>query len=290
MKQFKSKTAVITGGASGIGRAMADRFAAEGMNIVLADIEETALGLAVRQMRTAGANVIGVPTDVSRGDQVEALARASLEAFGGVHILCNNAGVASDGAPSWAQTAHDWQWVINVNLMSVVHGIRAFVPLMIDQNDEGHVVNTASLAGLVAMPMAAPYHATKFGVVAITESLFLEFAMQKTKLGASVLCPAWVKTRILDSARNRPAELRNSNQPKLDSNLKAAYSKRIEQQGLEPAHIAERVFNAVRDGQLYILSHPEFNNAIRWRHENILNERNPTLEGALGGMAEELKR
>ena len=289
MQNFRGRTAVITGGASGIGRAMADRFAKEGMNIVLADIEVGTLERAVEELRAAGVTALGVPTDVGHFEQIEELARRSFEAFGSVHILCNNAGVASDGAPSWAQSANDWQWVMNVNLWSVVHGIRAFVPRMIEQNDEGHVVNTASLAGLFAMPMAAPYHVTKFGVVALTESLFYEFATVKSQLGASVVCPAWVKTRILESGRNRPEELKNSGAQAPDSGLMKAFRKRIEEQGLTPSYIAERVFTAVRDKQLYVFTHPEFKDAVRWRMENILNERNPTLEGALGGMAKDMK-
>jgi len=289
MQHFTGKTAVVTGGASGIGRAMAERFAREGMRIVLADIETAALERAVEEMKHAGAEVIGVPTDVSHYEQIDALARRTIEAFGAVHILCNNAGVASDGAPSWRQSAQDWQWVINVNLWSVIHGIRAFVPLMLEQNEEGHVVNTASLAGLLAMPMAAPYHVTKFGVVALTESLFLEFSSANSKLGASVLCPAWVKTNILNSARNRPQDLQNETAPTRDTGLEAAFRKRIDAEGLDPSYIADRVFNAVRDNQLYILTHPEFNPAISWRTNNIITERNPTLEAVLGGMKNEMK-
>jgi NAD(P)-dependent dehydrogenase (short-subunit alcohol dehydrogenase family) len=288
MIHFQGKTAVITGGASGIGRAMAERFAQEGMRIVLADIEAPALERAVDDMQQNGAEVIGVCADVSHYEQVEALAARAVEAFGGVHILCNNAGVASNGAPAWKQSAKDWEWVINVNLWSVIHGIRAFVPRMLSQDEEGHVVNTASLAGLLAMPLAAPYHVTKFGVVALTESLYLEFASAQAKLGVSVLCPAWVKTNILESARNRPASLRNDHEDPIDGSLEAAFRKRIEAEGLDASHVAARVFQAVRDNQLYILTHPEFNNAIRWRVENIVAGRNPSIEGVLGGMKKEL--
>jgi NAD(P)-dependent dehydrogenase (short-subunit alcohol dehydrogenase family) len=276
MKIFKGRTAVVTGGASGIGRAMADRFAQEGVKIVLADIEQSALDRAVSEMQAAGAKVIGVKTDVSDYAQVEALAQRTLEAFGAVHIVCNNAGVSCEAAPSWEMTDQDWRWVINVNLWGVIHGIRAFVPIMIRQDDEGHVINTASLAGLVAMPTVAPYHATKFAVVATSESLYQEFLARKLKLRASVLCPAWVKTNILDSERNRPTDLRNEN-GKPGSTLKAQMRDLIQAEGLDPAFVADKVFEAVRDEQLYILTHPQFNDTVRRRMENILDQRNPKL-------------
>lgn len=280
---------MITGGASGIGRAMADRFAREGMRIVLADIEPGALDHAVEEIGGSGADVIGVRCDVSHYAEVEALARRSVEAFGAVHVLCNNAGVASEPAPSWEQTDKDWEWVLNVNLGGVINGIRAFVPAMLRHGEDGHVVNTASLAGLLSMPMGAPYHASKFAVVAISESLHLEFAMNKARLGVSVLCPAWVNTRILDSARNRPAGLSNES-ARVSSEMAAAYRRRIETQGLPPEFVADRVFEAVRDEKLYILTHPEFNDFVRLRMENVVNERNPTLEAALGGMAKEVQK
>jgi NAD(P)-dependent dehydrogenase (short-subunit alcohol dehydrogenase family) len=288
VKSFTGRTAVITGGASGIGRAVADRFAREGMRIVLADIEQSPLDRAVAEMNASGAQVIGVRTDVADYSQLEALAQESIETFGAIHILCNNAGVASQPANSWEQTGKDWKWVLDVNLWGIINGIRAFVPIMLKQDDEGHVINTASLAGLLSMPGAAPYHASKSAVVAITESLHLEFAAIKSKLRASVLCPAWVKTQILDSARNRPASLSHEERRPV-SRLAEAYRKRITEQGLPPEFVADRVFEAVRDEKLYIWTHPEFKDAVRWRMENIINERNPSLEAALGGMAKDME-
>jgi len=293
LKNFAGRVAVVTGGASGIGRAMADRFAREGMRIVLADIEQSALDQAQSEMRAAGADVVGVRTDVSDGAQVKALADRALEAFGAVHIICNNAGVASLGAPAWEQTEADWRWVIDVNLWGVIHGIRTFVPIMLSQGDEGHVVNTASLAGLFAMPNAGPYHATKFAVVAMTESLYFDLALAKSQIGASVLCPAWVRTRILDADRNRPAHL--SAEPHgpvraaLVEKFDAAFRKRIADEGLEPAFVADKVFEAVRDDQLYIWTHPNLKRVVSWRSDNIVNERNPDLTSALGGMMKDLE-
>lgn len=287
MKNFEDRVAVVTGGASGIGRGMAERFGAEGMKIVLADIEQGALDRAVEELRSKGVRAAGVVCDVASAEQVGELARRSVEAFGGVHIICNNAGVASDPVPSWEQTEKDWQWVLNVNLMGVIHGIRAFVPIMLAQGDEGHVVNTASLAGLLAMPQAAPYHASKFAVVGISESLYLEFLAIQSRLRVSVLCPAWVRTNIMESSRNRPADLSNGFE-RQESAWAQAYKKRIHVEGLTTEYVSQRVFEAVRDEQLYILTHPEFMDAIRWRMENILAERNPTLESAIGGLKKDV--
>lgn len=289
MKTFRDRVAVVTGGASGIGRAMAERFARAGVKIVLADIERAALDVAVEEMQAGGAQVLGVHCDVAETGQVEALAKQTVDHFGGVHILCNNAGVASQAAPAWEQTDKDWQWVMNVNLWGVIHGIRAFVPIMLRQADEGHVVNTASLAGLLSLPMGSPYHATKFAVVAISEALHLEFESLKSKLKVTVLCPAWVNTKILESARNRPGTMRNE-VARPEDPMAEAYRKRIAEEGLPPAFVAEKVFEAVRDEQLYTWTHPQFKDAVRKRTENILEERNPTLAAALGGLAKDVPK
>ncbi len=194
MKEFKGKVAVVTGAASGIGRAMAERFAAEGMKVVLADIEQEALAQAEAKMKAAGATVLAVRTDVSSASGVQALAGRTIDAFGAVHILCNNAGVPPVVGPSWELTEADWQWVLGVNLWGVLHGIRVFVPIMLGQDSEGHVVNTASMAGLLSLPWAATYDVAKHGVVTLSESLHGELAAVGSKLKVSVLCPGWVKT------------------------------------------------------------------------------------------------
>ena len=263
MKSFRDRVAVVTGGASGIGRAMADRFAREGMRIVLADIEAPALERAVAEIKSGGAAVIGVRTDVSDSAQVQALADQALRTFGAVHIVCNNAGVGGSGGPSWQLTESEWKWVLNVNLWGVIHGIRTFVPILLEQ-EEGHVVNTASVAGLLSPPEIAPYNVSKFGVVALTEALYQELAASSCNVRASVLCPAGVKTNILNSGRNRPPGVKASGGPAPE---------RIRSQvenGLDPAVVADRVLEAIREDRLFILTHPEYNDPIRQRTEYIL--------------------
>lgn len=276
MKEFKEKVAVVTGGASGIGRAMADRFAAAGMRIVLADVEENALRQAEEEMRTAGAKVLGIVTDVSKAESVEALAKQTLAAFGGVHIVCNNAGVGGGFGPSWTQPLQNWEWGFGVNLWGVVHGIRTFVPIMLQQDTEGHVVNTASMAGLLSGPFMSIYDATKFAVVTISESLHLELAMQNAKVKVSVLCPGFVKTNIVTSERNRPADLQ-TDMPQFseaEQSFAAMMFAGIAS-GMPPAEVAEKVFGAIQNEQFYIFPHPEFLPAVRARMEAILEQRNP---------------
>lgn len=281
MKEFASKVAVVTGAASGIGRAMAERFAAEGMKVVLADVEQEALAQAEAKMKAAGATVVAVRTDVSSASDVEALAGRTIDAFGAVHILCNNAGVPPVVGPSWELTEADWQWVLGVNLWGVLHGIRVFVPIMLGQDSEGHVVNTASMAGLLSLPWGATYCVAKHGVVTLSESLHGELAAVGSKLKVSVLCPGWVKTQLMDGDRNRPAALRNQPGVATAAPQAAVMEQAVRQlvaTGTEPAEIADRVLNAIRDERFYILPHPEVKEQVRTRMENILEERNPGAE------------
>ena len=208
MRELEGKVAVVTGAASGIGLGLATRFAEEGMKVVLADIEAPALEAAVSTLRRAERDVIGVRTDVSSYESVEALAAKAVETYGKVHVLCNNAGVGG-GNLLWLTTDQDWRWIMGVNLWGVINGIRAFVPGMIAHGEEGHIVNTASLAGITTPTVDAIYAATKHAVVAISEALYFQLHVTGTKLSASVLCPGFVQTNIVDSARNRPQELRN---------------------------------------------------------------------------------
>ncbi len=280
MKEFKDKVAVVTGAASGIGRAMAERFAAEGMKVVLADIEEEVLAKAEREMKAEGASVMAVPTDVSKGTDVEALAAKTVEAFGAVHVLCNNAGVGPPGGPLWERTVADWQWVLGVNLWGVIHGIRVFIPIMRAQDTDCHIVNTASAAGLVSVPWMGIYNITKHAVVTLSETLHHELALMGTKVKVSVLCPVWVNTRLMDADRNRPAQLLNpvqdteSQQPDM---LREAV-RQLLATGLPTEQVAEDVFNAIRDEKLYILPHPEIKEGVQARMEDILEGRNPVYQ------------
>ena len=276
MKDFQGKVAVITGGASGLGRAMADRFAREGMHIVLADVEPDALARAEAEMKAAGAKVIGVRTDVSKAAEVEALAQKTLAAFGGVHLLANNAGVA-EGGKVWDNTVADWEWVLGVNMWGVIHGVRVFTPIMLKQGSEGHIVNTASVAGLISPPGMGIYCVSKHAVVTLTECLHHDLAQQTDKVKCSVLCPAYVPTGIADSGRNRPAELSETRHKTVaDLALDASLKKAVQSGKLSAADVAQKVFEAVREGRFYILTHPKIKPSIQWRMEDILQERNPT--------------
>ncbi len=206
MQDFTGKVAVVTGGASGIGRGLARQFAAEGMRVMVGDVETDALETAVTDLATSGAEVEGVVTDVSDAAQVQALADAAIARFGAVDLVCNNAGVGGGGL-SWELPLSTWEWVLGVNMWGVINGLRSFVPLLV-QRPEAHIVNTASVAGLVAAPFMGPYNASKHAVVAISETLHHELAMHAPHVKVSVLCPGWVNTNIADSSRNRPSRLR----------------------------------------------------------------------------------
>jgi NAD(P)-dependent dehydrogenase (short-subunit alcohol dehydrogenase family) len=271
MQDLSGLTAVITGGASGIGLAFAERFAAEGMQLVLADIEGGPLEAAASTLRGEGAVVLAVPTDVSSWDSVSSLADAAFERFGAVHVLCNNAGV-SGGAGASSSTLDDYRWVIGVNLWGVVHGIQAFVPRMQAQGEPGHVVNTASVAGLVATTTTAPYAVSKSGIVALSESLYSEMQLSGSPIGVSVLCPALVNTRIIDSARARPPEL--SDTESVDSEL-LEQARAMLSVATPASEMANAVLAAIRGGQFWILPHPARDGAIRQRMEEILDRRNP---------------
>jgi NAD(P)-dependent dehydrogenase (short-subunit alcohol dehydrogenase family) len=279
MKDLKGKVAVVTGGASGIGRAMAERFAAEGMKVVLADIEEAALAAAESEMRAQGATVASRRTDVSRGDDVEALARFAVDTFGAVHVVCNNAGVAVGGV-AWQQTVKDWEWVLGVNLWGVIHGIRAFVPLMLQQGDECHVVNTASRAGLITRPWLAMYCASKHAVVALSESLYHELTLTGSKVKVSVLCPAVVRTRIGEAERNRPESLRDAAGAGVPAQQMQAMEQAFRAQlatGQPPEEVAGAVLDAIRDERFYIITHEPTKGQVSARLNDIVGGQNPTL-------------
>ncbi len=281
MKEFQGKVAVVTGAASGIGRALAERCVKEGMKVVLADIEEKALARASQELDAAGGNVLAVRTDVSKAEDVAELARKTLERYGAVHLLFNNAGVGF-GATIWENTLADWEWMLGVNLWGVIHGAHTFVPLMLQQNCEGHIVNTASMAGLISGPGLGIYKVTKHGVVTLSETLYHELTLAGAKINVSVLCPGWVNTRLLDSARNRPVGLQNTPGAEVvDSRAekRIQFARQALASGMPPQQVADIVFQAIRDETFYILTHPEMKEAVRVRMEDILEERNPTNAG-----------
>lgn len=262
------RAAVVTGAASGIGFGLSERFASEGMRVVMADIEEPALAEAAELLAGRGAEVLAVPTDVSQPEQVDALRDRALEAFGAVHVLCNNAGVAGLGATVWEVTRAEWEWVLGVNLWGVINGIRSFVPVLLQQ-DAAHVVSTASVAGLTA-GVLGPYSVSKHGVVALSEALYFQLQQQGPHVGVSVLCPGWVRTRIVDSERNKPAGLERRTD--MDPARAAAreMARQMIEAGMEPSQVAAHVVDAIRSQRFYVLTHPEMNEAIRGRAEEIL--------------------
>jgi len=279
MKEFQGKVAVVTGAASGIGRALAERCAQEGMRVVLAGINEQTLMQASQELRDEGASVLAVQTDVSKAGDVEALAQKAFDTYGAVHLLFNNAGVGA-GTIIWESTLADWEWTMDVNLWGVIHGIRAFVPRMIAQDTEGHIVNTASIAGLTSGPGLGIYKVTKYGVVTLSETLYHELALRGAKIKTSVLCPGFVKTRIMDGARNRPARLQNDPaEVKMGPESVALIQFMLQavEAGMSPEQVADIAFQAIRDETFYILTHPETKEAIRVRMEDMLQERNPTF-------------
>lgn len=277
MKDLRGKVAVITGAASGFGRELAILCAGEGMKLVLADIDEKNLPGTVALL-PAGTESLSVKCDVSKAESVKALADATYTKFGKAHLLFNNAGVSPVG-PAWTATLADWQWTLGVNLMGVVHGIHYFVPRMLEQKDECHVVNTASVAGLLSVPASGPYCVSKHGVVTLSEVLHHDLQLfsgkaGKASIGVSVLCPAFVNTGIKDSERNRPAELGDSNP--LAKPFAAQMRKAVESGKLSASDVAKLTMEAVKANRFYILTHPKIKVSIEARMRDILEERQPT--------------
>jgi NAD(P)-dependent dehydrogenase (short-subunit alcohol dehydrogenase family) len=274
MQSLSGRVAVVTGGASGIGRGMAEAFIAEGMKVVLADVERGALDATHAQLSEQGAEVVGVECDVSNPESVDDLAKAALDAFGAVHVLCNNAGVAGGGAgPSWERPLDDWDWVLGVNLMGVIHGIRSFMPILLEQGDGGHIVNTASIAGL--LHGGGSYGVSKHGVVALSESLFGECAQLAPNVGVSVLCPGWVNTRIVESERNRPEaprEVAGEQAPQAEAMRKIVTD--LIADGLDPRNVGGIVVEAIKERRFYVFTH-EWQHMIEHRMQNILQGRDP---------------
>ena len=282
MNEFDGKVAVVTGAASGIGLALARRFAEEGMKVVLADIEAEPLEAAQSAIRAKGATTIAVRTNVMHDAEVKRLADSAFATWGDVHILCNNAGVGGGAGADglWNVPDEDWAWVLGVNFSGVLHGIRHFVPRMLEKGEAGHIVNTASVAGLVTGGTGAPYTISKHGVVALSELLYKDFKARNAKLSASVLCPGWVDTRIIDSARNRPQELKPAADvvmtPQMLVRLQAVRA--FLKNGFQPEAIAGLVFDAIRSDTFYIVAaQPNIADAVALRLEDIRLRRNPTI-------------
>ena len=280
MKDFAGKVAVITGAASGIGRALTERCLAEGMHVVMVDIESTVLSSVATQLQASTNNkVLPVVADVSQEAALQNVLDETLKNFDAVHLLFNNAGVGG-GGNSWTATQKDWDWVVGVNLWSVIHGLRLFIPQMISQNEPCHIVNTASVAGLLGGTTNALYSVTKHGVVALTENLFVDLQNENTQIGCSVLCPGFVNTKIYDSGRNRPDALKDSTVPVVisaEDKERIAMFQKILREGQQPADVAEAVFDAIRSDRLYILTHDHFDDMIKQRADNITKGNNPSV-------------
>lgn len=283
LDDLKGRVAVVTGAASGIGLGLATRFAREGMRLVLSDIDAAGLETAAVGLRQAGADVVAVRTDVSSSEAVERLAECAYEAFGRVHLLCNNAGIVPSGRfrPVWEYPVEDWNWSLGVNLMGVVHGIRSFVPRMLAGGEPGHVVNTASIAGLSSGAYSPPYGAAKHGVVRLSEALFASLSETRSAIGVTVLCPGVVRTNIYHAERNRPGHLVPAagvarERPEVD-----AIAAKIHPSGMPPEEVASLVVEAVRNGTFYLLTTDSHDAAIRHRMESILARTNPVFDDVL---------
>ena len=273
MSELAGKVAAVTGAASGLGRAMALAFADEGMHVALADVDERNLERTRQEIASRNVKTLATRVDVSKAADVDAFAERTVTELRGVHLVCNNAGVSIAG-PVWEAAEADWQWILGVNLWGVIHGVRAFAPRLIAQ-DAGHIVNTASVAGLISPPGMGAYNLTKHAVVALSESLQHDLRERGSAVGVSVLCPAYVPTGIAESERNRPRELQGTKKS-AEALAKEAMLKRAVAAGkLSAEQVAQAVVAAVKQGRFYILTHPAIKSAIRARFEDILGERPP---------------
>ncbi len=281
MKTFKGRTAVITGAGSGFGLEASRIAAGLGMNIVMADVQQDALDKAAAEIGALGAAVLPFRLDVAKASEVEALGAATYQRFGAPHFIFNNAGVGAGGL-IWETSLRDWEWVTGVNLMGVAHGIRVFTPMMLaaaaqEPGYEGHIVNTASMAGLLNPPCSSVYNATKAAVIAISETLYHDLRLVTEQIGASVLCPFFVPTGIVQSERNRPADPRDGEKPTKSQLIARAMSEKAVNSGkLTAAQVAQFVFDGVARGDFYIYSHPKSLGSVQVRLEDIMTPRNPS--------------
>ena len=275
MEQFEGKVAVVTGAASGIGKALATGVGEGGMRIGLADVESAALEIAAEELRSQGADVFAVTADVAKAADVDRIGTAAMDVFGALHVACNNAGV-SGGGLSWEIDLETWRWILDVDLWGVIHGVHTFTPLIIASGG-GHIVNTASMAGLTSNPGMSPYNVAKHGVVTLSETLSVELQMTHPEVGVSVLCPGWVRTRINESERNRPDLSGGVVVEETDEGL-LAMREMVNTwiaEGLQPAHVASLVIDAMRENRFYVLTHPEWQGMIQDRIDRMLSGANP---------------
>lgn len=273
MKDFAGKVAVITGAGSGFGREFARLGAGLGMKLVLADIQADALAATADELRARGVELIAERVDVSRAEDVERLALRTKEAFGKAHLLFNNAGVAAGGLV-WENTTKDWEWVLGVNLWGVIHGVRCFVPMMLEQGDECHVVNTASVAGLLSTQLMGIYNVSKHGVVTLTETLYNDLRLKGANIGVTLLCPAYVPTNINQSQRNRPegeSELTESMRA-----AQAAMDKAVTSGRVSAEDVAKMTFEAIRENRFYVVTHPRILSSVELRLQDVVEQRNPS--------------
>lgn len=280
MEELSGKVAVVTGAASGIGLAMVEAFVAEGMKVVMADIEAEALDQSAATL-PEGTEVLTVVCDVADAAQVDALRDAAVERFGAAHVVCNNAGVSA-GGPLWLASDDEWDWVLGVNLRGVISGVRAFTPMFIEQG-EGHIVNTASMAGLVSAPLMGVYNVSKHGVVTLSETLAAELQMVgAADVGVSVLCPGWVRTRIHEAGRNRPPSDSPTAVETMDEGMREFIAGVIAG-GLDPSDVAAMVVHAIKTRSFYVLTHPDWAHFVSERTDRIVAGQNPIVAALPSG-------
>lgn len=281
MQEFAGKVAVITGAGSGFGREFARLLSQKGARLVLADIEQSTLDAVRDELTAQGTEVLCQRTDVARGEEVEALADAALQRFGTVHLLFNNAGVGSGGL-LWENSVKDWEWVLGVNLWGVIHGVRVFVPKMLERMNadpeyRGHIVNTSSVAGLLSPASMGVYNVSKHGVVTLSETLYRDLQLVGARIGVSVLCPAFVPTGITQSHRNRPTELANQAPPTPSQRMtQAMIEKAVSSGRTTAAEVAQMTLDAIAENRFYIVTHPKIMASVKARCEDLLELRNPT--------------
>lgn len=279
MVEFENKVAVITGAASGIGTAIEERCAYAGIKVVLADIDKEALLNTESVLKSIGADILPVICDMSKEDDVKLLAKKTVNTFGEINLLFNNAGVSA-GSLLWENTAKDWQWVLGVNLWGLINSTKIFVPIMLKQNNECHIINTASIAGLTSCPGNGIYSVTKHGIVNFSETLYYELKLARAKIDVSVICPGFVNTQLADSERNRPLELKNSFEDINNDSHRSMFEQVFREgvlNGISPESVAENVFDGIRRKKFYIFTNKESKELIKLRMEDILNENNPTI-------------